>query len=181
MSGNKIFTDKRARQAIAHAINRKSITKNLVGPASTVIHAACHPDQFGCTADVEKYAYDPEKAKKLLAEAGVAPGAEFDLWAYREREYTEAVIGDLAKIGLKPKLNYVQFTAFQQNVRGGKANMNQGTWGSNSVPDTSASTSQFFTGGPDDQSRDDQVIKGIAEADSQTDTEKRKALWAEGA
>ena len=89
---------------------------------------------------MEKYAYDPEKAKKLLAEAGVAPGAEFDLWAYREREYTEAVIGDLAKIGLKPKLNYVQFTAFQQNVRGGKANMNQGTWGSNSVPDTSAST-----------------------------------------
>jgi peptide/nickel transport system substrate-binding protein len=178
VSGNKMFTDKRARQAIAHAINRESITKNLVGPASTVIHAACHPDQFGCTADVEKYAYDPEKAKKLLAEAGVAPGAEFDLWAYREREYTEAVIGDLVKVGLKPKLNYVQFTAFQQNVRGGKANMNQGTWGSNSIPDTSASTSQFFTGGPDDQSRDDQVMKGIAEADGQTDPEKRKALWA---
>ncbi len=125
-----------------------------------------------------KYEYDPEKAKKLLAEAGVAPGTEFDLYAYREREFTEAVIGDLTKVGLKPKLNYVQFTAFQQNVRGGKTQMNQGTWGSNSIPDASASTSQFFTGGPDDQSRDDQVIKGIAEADGQTDADKRKAVWA---
>src|SRR5688572_9003621 len=127
VSGNKAFTDKRARQAVAHAINRESITKNLVGPASVVIHAACHPDQFACTADVPKYEYDPEKAKKLLAEAGIAPGFEFDLYAYREREFTEAVIGDLTKVGLRPKLNYVQFTAFQQNVRGGKANMNQGT------------------------------------------------------
>ncbi len=178
VSGNKAFTDKRVRQAVAHAINRDSITKNLVGPASVVVHAACHPDQFACTADVPKYDYDPEKAKKLLTEAGVAPGLEFDLYAYREREYTEAVIGDLTRIGLKPRLNYVQFTAFQQNVRGGKTHMNQGTWGSNSVPDTAASTAHFFTGGPDDQSRDPEVIKGIAEADGQTDPEKRKALWA---
>ncbi len=178
VSGNKIFTDKRARQAVAHAINREAITKNLVGPASVVIHAACHPDQFACTSDVTKYDYNPEKAKKLLAEAGIAPGAEFDLYAYREREYTEAVIGDLVKVGLKPKLNYVQFTAFQQNVRGGKTQVNHLTWGSNSVPDTAASTAHYFTGGPDDQSRDQEVIKGIAEADGQTDPEKRKALWA---
>ena len=85
------------RQAIAHAINREAITKNLVGPASVVIHAACHPDQFACTSDVPKYAYDPDKAKKLLADAGLRQGLEFDLWAYREREYTEAVIGDLTR------------------------------------------------------------------------------------
>ena len=84
-SGQKFFTDKRVRQAIAHAIDREAITKNLVGPASEVIHAACHPDQFACAADVPKYAYDPAKAKALLAEAGFAGGFEFDLYAYRER------------------------------------------------------------------------------------------------
>ena len=31
-SGQKFFTDKRVRQAIAHAIDREAITKNLVGP-----------------------------------------------------------------------------------------------------------------------------------------------------
>lgn len=178
VSGQKAFMDKRVRQAVAHAINREALTKNLVGPASVVIHAACHPDQFACTKDVAKYEYDPAKARRLLAEAGFPNGFEFDFYAYREREYSEAVIGDLTKVGLKPKLTYLQFTAFQQNVRGGKTHMNHGTWGSNSIPDTSANTAHFFTGGPDDQSRDPEVIKGIAEADGQTDPEKRKALWA---
>jgi peptide/nickel transport system substrate-binding protein len=50
-SGQKFFTDKRVRQAVAHAIDREAITKNLVGPASAVIHAACHPDQFACAAE----------------------------------------------------------------------------------------------------------------------------------
>ena len=54
----------------------------------------------------------PAKAKELLAEAGYPDGFEFDLYAYREREFTEAVIGDLAKVGFKPKLNYLQYTAF---------------------------------------------------------------------
>jgi peptide/nickel transport system substrate-binding protein len=88
------------------------------------------------------------------------------------------VIGDLAKVGLTPRLNFLQFTAFQQAVRNGKAPVDHGTWGSNSIADTSAITAHFFGGGPDDQARDPVVIKGMAEADAQTDPAKRKELWA---
>jgi peptide/nickel transport system substrate-binding protein len=177
VSGQKFFTDKRVREAFAHAIDRESLTKNLVGPASVVAHSACHPDQFGCSTDVPKYAYDPAKAKALLKEAGFPDGFEFDLFAYRDREYTEAVIGDLAKVGLKPKLNYVQYTAYIENVQKGRTPVAHGTWGSNSVPDVSAMTAQFFANGPDDLTKDPEVIKGIAEADSITDPDKRKAAW----
>ena len=45
-SGNKLFTDKRVRQAVSHAINREAIAKNLVGPSATAIYSACHPDQY---------------------------------------------------------------------------------------------------------------------------------------
>jgi peptide/nickel transport system substrate-binding protein len=176
-SGQKFFTDKRVRQAVAHAIDREAITKNLVGPASTVIHAACHPDQFACAADVPKYAYDPARAKALLKEAGYADGFEFDLYAYREREFTEAIIGDLVKVGLRPKLNYVQYTAFLENVRKGKTPIANGTWGSNSVPDVSAITAHFFTHGPDDLTKDPEVKQLIEEADGLTDPAKRKAVW----
>ena len=55
-----------------------------------------------------KYDYNPEKAKALLKEAGYPDGFEFDLYAYRERDHTEAMIGDLVKVGLKPKLNFLQ-------------------------------------------------------------------------
>jgi len=177
-SGQKFFTDKRVRQAVAHAVDRESITKNLVGPASEVIHSPCHPDQFACSGDVTKYAYDPAKAKALLKEAGHPDGFEFDIYAYREREFTEAVIGDLVKVGLKPKLNYVQYTAFIENVQKGRTPIANGTWGSNSVPDVSAMTAHFFTQGPDDLTRDPEVKKLIDEADSQLDPDKRKAAWA---
>jgi len=176
-SGQKLFADKRVRQAVSHAIDRDAITKNLVGPASETIHAVCHPDQFACARDVPKYAYDPAKARALLKEAGVADGTEFDLYAYREREYTEAVIGDLVKVGLKPKLNFMQYTAFLENVRKGKTPVAHGTWGSNSVPDVSAITAHFFLHGPDDLAKDPEVKKLIEEADSLTDPDKRRAVW----
>lgn len=177
VSGQKFFMDKRVREAVAHAIDREALTKNLVGPASVVIHAACHPDQFACSADVPKYAYDPAKAKALLKEAGYPDGFEFDLYAYREREFTEAIIGDLVKVGLKPKLNYVQYTAFVENVHKGRTPVANGTWGSNSVPDVSAMTAHFFTQGPDDLTRDPEVKKLIGEADALLDADKRKEAW----
>ena len=176
-SGQKFFSDKRVRQALAHAIDRESLTKNLVGPASVVAHSPCHPDQFACSSDVTKYPYDPAKAKALLKEAGFPDGFEFDFYAYRDREYTEAVIGDLAKIGLKPKLNYMQYTAFLENVRKGKTPVAHGTWGSNSVPDVSAMTAHFFSHGADDLTKDPEVKKLIDEADSLTDPAQRKAVW----
>lgn len=176
-SGQKAFMDKRVRQAVSHAINRESIAKNLVGAPSEVIHSVCHPDQFACAGDVPRYAYDPEKAKRLLAEAGFPNGFEFDLHAYREREYTEAVIGDLVRVGLKPKLVFLQYAALVQLVHKGQIAAGNMTWGSSSIPDVSAAAAHFFTGGPDDLSRDEQVIKLIAEADGTIDPERRRAIW----
>lgn len=177
VSGQKLLGDKRVRLAINHAIDRESLTKNLVGPASVVAHSPCHPDQFACSAEVAKYAYDPAKARALLKEAGVAEGTEIEFFAYRDREYTEAVIGDLAKVGLRPKLTYVQYTAFLEAVHKGRTPIAHGTWGSNSVPDVSAMTAHFFLHGPDDLTKDPEVKKLIEEADGLTDPARRKAGW----
>jgi len=110
-SGQDFFTNKKVREAVAHAINREAIATNLVGPASVVIPSACHPDQFGCAQDVTKWSYDPGKAKELLAEAGYPNGFTFDLYAYRQREFTEAAIGDLANVGINANLKFMQFRA----------------------------------------------------------------------
>ena len=63
-----------------------------------------------------------------------------ELYAYREREFTEAVIGDLARVGIRAKLTYLQYTAFLEAVRKGRTPVAHGTWGSNSIPDVSAMT-----------------------------------------
>jgi peptide/nickel transport system substrate-binding protein len=176
-SGQKFFMDKKVRQAVAHAINRESLTKNLVGPASVVANSPCHPDQFGCSQNVTKYSYDPAKAKALLKDAGFPDGFEFDLFAYRDREFTEAVIGDLSKVGIRPKLTYQQYTAFLEAVRKGRTPVAHGTWGSNSIPDVSAMTAHFFLHGPDDLTKDAKTKELIDAADSLTDPEQRRAAW----
>lgn len=176
-SPDKRFADKRVRQAISHAINRKSLVDNLIGAPSEVIHSPCHPDQFGCSDDVTKYDYNPDKAKKLLAEAGHANGFEFELHAYRERHITEAIIGDLVRVGLKPRLVYLQYGPLVQAIHKGQVSAGNLTWGSSSIPDVSASTGHFFTGTLDDLTQDKQVIDTIKEANATIDPAKRKEIW----
>lgn len=176
-SGTKQFMNKKVRMAFAHAINRESIVKNLVGPASVVINSACHPDQFACTQDVPTWSYDPALSKKLLAEAGYPNGFEFDIYAYRQREFTEAVIGDLANVGLKANLKFMQYRALRDLAWKGATPVHHMTWGSNSIPDVSASTSHFFGGGRDDPAKDPEVLAALKVADTSTDPAVRKANY----
>lgn len=168
----------KVRQAVAHAVDRNAIAKNLVGGASTLIHSACFPTQFGCTQDVPQYDYDPAKAKKLLAEAGYPNGFESDIYAYRQREYTEALMGFLREVGIKTTLKYMQYKTLRGLVWDGTGTPNMMTWGSYSINDVSAITSHFFKGGKDDYCKDPDVIKWLETGDTSTDPEVRKDAYA---
>lgn len=64
------FNDVRVRRAIAHAIDKPTIIKNLHRGLSKIAHGPIHPDTLHFTPDVTVYEFDLEKAKKLLDEAG---------------------------------------------------------------------------------------------------------------
>ena len=176
-AGKTPFNDIRVRKAVAHAIDRQAIVRNLVGGEAQVVNAPCYPTQVGCTDDVPKYDYDPEKAKKLLAEAGYPNGFDTDIYAYRERHFTEATMGYLAKVGIRTNLKYMQFQALRGLVWEGKTPFFHMTWGSDSVNDITGFTSLFFEGGRDDYCRDEQVIAWLKEGDATIDPDKRKAVY----
>lgn len=170
--------DVRVRRAIAHAIDRKAIIDNIVGEGAELLQTICTPSQTGCTDEgAPVYDYDPDQAKKLLAEAGYPDGFETSILAYRERDQTEALINYLAAVGIDAKLNFLQYAALRDTVRAGKASMTHQTWGSNLVNDVSASTPVYFGGGADDVTGDKEVQALLEEGNVTIDEEKRNAIY----
>ncbi|NES16470.1 MULTISPECIES: ABC transporter substrate-binding protein [Micromonospora] len=67
---NPKLKDLRVRQAIAYALNRQQLVQTK-GPGGTKVADEFMPDTvLGYAQDVQKYEYNPEKAKQLLKEAG---------------------------------------------------------------------------------------------------------------
>lgn len=64
-----IWKDLRVRQAVMHAINRDAIVQSLYGGAAKAANCAYVVDKL-VPDNLDAYAYDPEKAKQLLSEAG---------------------------------------------------------------------------------------------------------------
>ena len=71
--------DKRARQAIAQAIDMETIIKKVLEGNGLLLGSPLTKYHFGYDPTIKPYLYNPEKAKKLLAEVGYAKGFDFVL------------------------------------------------------------------------------------------------------
>ncbi len=172
--------DERVRKAIIHAIDREAMVKNIVGEGSRVINTICFPSQFGCTDEgAPRYAYDPAKAKALLAEAGFTGGLTMDIVAYRERNQTEALIGYLQAVGIKTNLRFLQYAAMREQIATGKAMLTHQTWGSFSVNDVSAATPNYFAFRSEDITRDAQVRDLLNKGNNSVEPQVRKDAYKE--
>jgi peptide/nickel transport system substrate-binding protein len=80
------WADLRVRQAVAYAIDRESLVKNVFFGIPK-IYAWLAPGELGYDPDIKPYPYDISKAKQLLAEAGYSDGFEMPLY------YVSAMIG----------------------------------------------------------------------------------------
>jgi peptide/nickel transport system substrate-binding protein len=120
----KPFSDKRVRHAINHAIDTDLIIKRLVKDKAYRATAWLPLTSPAYDKTRKAYAFDPEKAKALLAEAGYKDGFEFE-WTTSPNEswglpIVEAVIPMLAKVGIKVKVKQVETTVLIDLVRKGE-------------------------------------------------------------
>ncbi|MBD8891726.1 ABC transporter substrate-binding protein [Roseibium litorale] len=172
------FTKLKVRQAVNYAIDRKTLVSALLKGKSQVIWTPCYPSQFGCDQNVTHYDYNPEKAKELLAEAGYPDGFTTEFYAYRDREYAEAISLYLNAVGIKTDFKMLQYSALREINMKGEVPISFQTWGSYSLNDASAMVSQYFKHGSLDDARDDQVLADLNVADSATDPEVRKEYYS---
>ena len=119
---NNPMTNLKVRQAVWHAIDRQAMADKLVTGGSRVPPAPCFPPQFGCDGDAAvKYAFDPAKAKALLAEAGYPNGFDLELASYVLPQWGSAVQNYLQAVGIRAKLNQLQVAACDPALHGRRA------------------------------------------------------------
>lgn len=116
---NPAFANVKVRQALNLAINRTSITKALYGSTATPTDQYAAKGTPGYVASLETlYAYNPTKAKQLLASAGYASGLSFSLLvqpgALNQNLLAQSMVQDWKAIGVNVTLTAP--TAFNDYV-----------------------------------------------------------------
>jgi|SRR5690625_1337245 len=72
----EIFSDKKTRQALSHALDREEMVEAVLQGEGEVAHAPISPLSWAYPEDVTTFDYDPERARELLAEAGWEAGED---------------------------------------------------------------------------------------------------------
>ncbi|MBI5265248.1 MAG: ABC transporter substrate-binding protein [Bradyrhizobium sp.] len=121
----KPLDDVRVRRAILAAIDRKAMIDGAVDGFGTPIGSFYTPGSLGHVDTTGINPYDPEKAKKLLVEAGVATPLELSLKlpppAYA-RQGGEVLAAQLAKVGILAKIENVEWAQWLSQVFTGAHN-----------------------------------------------------------
>jgi len=115
----KPLDDVRVRRAILAAIDRKALIDGAVEGFGTPIGSFYTPGSLGYVDTTAVNPFDPEKAKKLLAEAGVTAPLELSLKLPPPpyaRQGGEIVAAQLAKVGIVAKIENVEWAQWLSQV-----------------------------------------------------------------
>lgn len=124
----KPWENKKLRQAVAHAIDRDSIIKNLLAGKATKLHGPIGPGTLFFDHERSKKMareYDPAKAKRLVKEAGFPNGVDVELSTpvnkyVNDKIISQAVVSMLAKVGIRAKLIAPEWSSQWAGVKKGK-------------------------------------------------------------
>ncbi len=137
----KPLDDVRVRQALAYGIDRPGLMPLYAGQAQPGNQDQT-PASWSFNPDLPPIAYDPAKAKDLLAQAGHPDGFDISFWYMpigrpyfpKPKEIAEKMADDLGKIGVRAQLKTEDWGAYMTN-RAGKYDMwLLGGWASTSDP-----------------------------------------------
>ncbi len=115
---SKIFAKAKVRQAIEYAVDKEAICNGpglgLYKPIYQIVTSNSPDYNQSCTPRK----YDPEMAKKLLAEAGYPTGFSFKGF-FQDNTWKDGVVAVqsyLDKVGIKMEINYINSAAYS-NIR----------------------------------------------------------------
>lgn len=195
MMDNPLFTDKRVRQAISHAIDFDVIVKKVLQGYAAQATGPWPPGSWANNPNVKPYPYDVETAKRLLAEAGWKPGPdgvlvkdgkkfEFavkgDQGSENVKDSTVIIQQQLAKVGIKMNITLVDWPTFVKQLFASEWETVLVSWTSHPDPDPFAYT-VFHSSQTKNRNFAHYVNKEVddllTKARQTTDLEQRKANY----
>jgi len=192
VKGKNPFKDKRVRQAFYQAIDINAIQKAVMRGASAPTGLMIAPGITGFPADLNRrLPYDPDGAKKLLADAGYPSGFEVGMNCPNDRyvndeEICKAVSAMLARIGVKVNLAAETKGTYFPKILSRNTSFYMLGWTPGSYDSHNPLFALMATPGAGGQgqfnlgsysnARVDELTKAIA---TETDVKKRNAMIAE--
>ncbi len=123
------FNNKKVRQAIAYAVNKKEMLKAVFWGLGDILNNQPAVKGSRFYIDVEDRGQDLAKAKQLLAEAGYPNGFKAEFFQFSLNYYlsgAEVLIGQLQKIGIEGKLKVIDRAPYYSMMRKGEYDLSIG-------------------------------------------------------
>jgi peptide/nickel transport system substrate-binding protein len=180
-NNEKPLSDVRVRQALSLALNRQAYTSQLLHGFGTPTGTMAGAKDFGYL-NVPAQTQDVAKAKALLKEAGYPDGFTLKFQAPRRyiasAEVAQAIVQDLAAIGVKAQLEVPEWSVYTQQVASGKqAQMYMLAWGSTQTLDADAALYPILhSGEPYSTVNSPELDKLLNASRSTVDTGKREQI-----
>ncbi|MDE0485197.1 MAG: ABC transporter substrate-binding protein [Candidatus Poribacteria bacterium] len=138
------FDNLKVRLAINHAINKAEIIERLYQGTGIPAKGPIPPTLWSYDDSIEDYAYNPELAKQLLAEAGYPNGFETTLWALPiPRPYipngqalAAALQSELRNIGIVANIVTYDWRTYLDKTEVGEHDMAMLGWSAGGDPDS---------------------------------------------
>src|SRR4051794_4227621 len=132
------FDKPQLRQAFAHAIDRDRLNQIVMRGKGTISNSMTPPGLWWHDPSIQGYAYDPAKAKALLAEAGHANGFEYALSTPQIaafQQLNQLIQEQLGAVGIKVTLQPVAANDWYSRVVDGTTNLTPDRWTQRPDPD----------------------------------------------
>jgi oligopeptide transport system substrate-binding protein len=147
----KPLDDRRVRQAIVHAVDREAITESVYLGQYAFARGILPPGTLGFNPKLAGYAYDPAKARALLAEAGYSGGRKLPtlaIWSSVKRpdivREHEQIKQWLEAVGISVEIHYLtDWPKFVKLLEEGKLPIHLHAWYAD-VPDPDNFLTKLF-------------------------------------
>lgn len=115
--------DVRVRQALNYATDIDTLIETVMQGAAYRLAGPFGPGIPGHDETLEPYAYDPDKARELLAEAGYADGFDLTLVSpngryLNDKLASEAIAGMWSEVGVRTQVQVMDWSPFVDGVLG---------------------------------------------------------------